>query len=877
MGGEDVLHPSRLEIIEIAAGSLIVTIRINSAAREGTKDLKLRVKSMAPEEVRAELQRQLRDETKRGMLWKGKLTSGVLVDRSLAMMNSDGDTGTTTREVLPLAKLTDERTREDGGTTPREDGGTNPREVLQESPAARKARAVEMEAKAKEFERGKAHLHAAILIQAQHRQRVAHTEVKVRRQRTEKAHARAQARREAKIETEEAKKKKAKQDLREERKRMKTKGKAKKEALKERQWQGGKEAIKEANAKEKGKQKGDHKEPEIFLELKERETGFAKHHAVTAIQAVARMRRSRREAQQQRDPRQQAAATQMQKLVRERSGRKMMLRHAASLGKSLLAVRGTIQGKSGWYEKLESVKVAELAIDPAALVGAPAGASAEFEVSRYYELRIDAKDGSVAVLQGPLTPEDYKEVVMQRTLYMTVAHAVVRLQGNIRRAQARRAVMRHLQENEDTLLAMCGTVQGRSGWYEMLVEEKNADEEEKSEEEGEGKVAKVAKQPPTTMVVRYEVLGDGEWELKEGPMRKHLYYEAVAMVKERKEKAAKKAAMKAAETAKAEAAERIGVQRADTGKRPLSEVEVSMTVARAVVKMQAGIRRTQARKWLMRHLQEQRDTVLAMNGTVQGRSGWYEFIVDDGGIGATMVVRYDISANNDWLLKEGPFKKQLYLEAVSMKQKLVEREEQRKLRGKSERDKQKMIDLQTPEVNRRQMLFAEKRRASKQRMFEEEEDRKAKRRLDKKEAKKEAEKAEKEARRQKRSPEKQARHEARTEARRQERRADKPTDKVDVKTEVPRDPKDIAAIQIQSYTRRWQGRRMMLERAADFGSPLAMSGTIQGKSGWYERLEEGVPNAYELSVDEGGNWGVVRGPMGRRECRAVREELAGGK
>jgi hypothetical protein len=83
----------------------------------------------------------------------------------------------------------------------------------------------------------------------------------------------------------------------------------------------------------------------------------------------------------------------------------------------------------------------ELAIDPAALVGAPAGASsAEFKVSRCYELRIGAMDGWVAVLQGALTPEEYKEVVMQRTLYMTATHAVVRLQGNIRRAQARRVL-----------------------------------------------------------------------------------------------------------------------------------------------------------------------------------------------------------------------------------------------------------------------------------------------------------------------------------------------------------------------------------------------------------------------------------------------------
>jgi hypothetical protein len=162
----------------------------------------------------------------------------------------------------------------------------------------------------------------------------------------------------------------------------------------------------EKAAKERAKENGN-------LE-KGRENGLAKHMAVTAIQAVVRMRMSGASIQRRRNPTKEHSIdptkerVQVQKLVCARVGSKIMLSQAAKVAKSYLAVRGTVQGKSGWYENLESVKLDEVGLDPGALAGAPEGTSQEVEVSHFYELKIDEESEEVRVLQGPLKLEEYK-------------------------------------------------------------------------------------------------------------------------------------------------------------------------------------------------------------------------------------------------------------------------------------------------------------------------------------------------------------------------------------------------------------------------------------------------------------------------------------
>jgi hypothetical protein len=81
----------------------------------------------------------------------------------------------------------------------------------------------------------------------------------------------------------------------------------------------------------------------------------------------------------------------------------------------------------------------------------------------------------------------------------------------------------------------------------------------------------------------------------------------------------------------------------------------------AVIKFQALMRMHKARKDLVSDMQL-RGTLLAMPGTVQGRSGWYEYEY----LGEHMVVRYAIDEEDDWVQDEGPLKKAHYLEAMRM-------------------------------------------------------------------------------------------------------------------------------------------------------------------------------------------------------------------
>jgi hypothetical protein len=88
---------------------------------------------------------------------------------------------------------------------------------------------------------------------------------------------------------------------------------------------------------------------------------------------------------------------------------------------------------------------------------------------------------------------------------------------------------------------------------------------------------------------------------------------------------------------------------------------VSMGVVRAVTRMQANFRRAQARVQLAGYLQS-KGTLLAMLGTVQGKSGWYEVIIE----GAPKVVKYFIMQDGSWELRAGPLTKEAYAEAREM-------------------------------------------------------------------------------------------------------------------------------------------------------------------------------------------------------------------
>jgi hypothetical protein len=267
---------------------------------------------------------------------------------------------------------------------------------------------------------------------------------------------------------------------------------------------------------------------------------------------------------------------------------------------------------------------------------------------------------------------------------LVIVNAVIKMQANLRRSQARKALMRYLQDHEDTCLAMAGTIQGQSGWYEFLSPD------------------------GTTMVVQYKVNEGGEWKRKMGPMRKHVYQEAFEFANERRRdrqqqrhKRRRSDEKKQAgattthvdapnrgadsRTAERHAKKLDDCRRAETAGDELSAHTLSLgsnaKAMLAVVKLQSCLRRNQARNAVMLQLQGKMDTVLAMAGTVQGQSGWYEFITPDKQL---MVVQYKVSSDGEWVRKKGPMRKQVYKEAFQLSnQRRLKQRQARKGTGKS--------------------------------------------------------------------------------------------------------------------------------------------------------------------------------------------------
>ena len=67
-------------------------------------------------------------------------------------------------------------------------------------------------------------------------------------------------------------------------------------------------------------------------------------------------------------------------------------------------------------------------------------------------------------------------------------------------------------------------------------------------------------------------------------------------------------------------------------------------------------------------VQSAEDTILAMPGTVQGQSGWYEFEHE----GELMAVKYDVQVDADadadeWVQAEGPLTKLQYNELIGLR------------------------------------------------------------------------------------------------------------------------------------------------------------------------------------------------------------------
>jgi len=86
----------------------------------------------------------------------------------------------------------------------------------------------------------------------------------------------------------------------------------------------------------------------------------------------------------------------------------------------------------------------------------------------------------------------------------------------------------------------------------------------------------------------------------------------------------------------------------------------------------------------------------------------------------------------------------------------------------------------------------------------------------------------------------------------------------------------IGATKFQALYRQRRARRAVAKSVMQFGTLLAMPGTIQGNSGWYEMDDEAIEYHVEVIDDNCGgvtstadNWIKKRGPIGRQEWRLL--------
>jgi hypothetical protein len=242
--------------------------------------------------------------------------------------------------------------------------------------------------------------------------------------------------------------------------------------------------------------------------------------------------------------------------------------------------------------------------------------------------------------------ERFKE--RQRNLKVSML-ALVKMQGMVRRLNARRLVVAMAAE-KGTLLAMPGSIQGESGWYE-----------------GE-----------SGHVSEFEVTKRGEWLCVGEAMEGHAW--AAMMRKKRRDELQRTKAeerrkggllsdferMKARQRALLEdgkdkkADPKLTRKRSADGKGPNSmyylptliwkDTEEARVLMKSLIKIQAIIRRQRARREAVA-LAQKRGMMLALPGTIQGESGWYESGATGdgkGGESAAMIVQYKVSEEGDW-------------------------------------------------------------------------------------------------------------------------------------------------------------------------------------------------------------------------------------
>jgi hypothetical protein len=190
----------------------------------------------------------------------------------------------------------------------------------------------------------------------------------------------------------------------------------------------------------------------------------------------------------------------------------------------------------------------------------------------------------------------------------SVMRMVMELQAAARKHSARREAVA-LAKKRGLMLALPGTKQGFSGWYEWSERDtRMVAKFQIDNSKGEAAPARLG----------IAVTGSEGWRLLQGPMQRRYYDEAVRL---------QKMALESYSDGNRARPTRTAPRSAPTAPaaRRTSVTNVGLLVMRAVVRLQASVRRGRARRLALEHAERQGVGLLAMPGTVQGGSGWYQY------------------------------------------------------------------------------------------------------------------------------------------------------------------------------------------------------------------------------------------------------------
>jgi flagellar biosynthesis GTPase FlhF len=312
---------------------------------------------------------------------------------------------------------------------------------------------------------------------------------------------------------------------------------------------------------------------------------------------------------------------------------------------------------------------------------------------------------------------------------------------------------------------------------------------------------------------------------------------------------------------------------------PTTENEDELWLAalplRIVVKLQSLVRRNHARNLMVRHCMD-KGVMLALAGTTNGRSGWYEF--NDKSANTVLVSRFTVNALGNWELVEGPFLKKLYFEAKRIKSHAVELQQANqamqvvkgKRAAKEEKEKATKEEKEKAAKEEKEKVVKEEKekaaKEEKEKVAKEEKEKVAKEEKEKagKEAKEKAAKGEKEKVNGKRAEQKGA---VAIQSSVRQRQA-----KQNVQQRRHRMNTVVKMVtQVQSSFRRLKARRQVVAQLQFAGLLLAMPGTIGGRSGWYEFRDGGKDMVARFDISPEGDWELAEGPITKQAQREAKQ------